>query len=134
MPANLDSSYQVYMVKYNRGTVVRLTLLNDLIKYIKTGIDNRTEIEIVSKTGDSFNSELWDVNSMIWYSLTNPRIHEATCLDKLAEEENKLARRFNNLPDIDPGDEKSSGTLIKVLLVADVIEGQTRLASKRKIS
>lgn len=125
----LDDTYRVCIVKRNTGKSVRLCDLNSLLRFVYTGEDDRTEIEITSSDGsEDFSNELWIKGSMIWFSPIHPKIIEATCEDKQAEKEDKLAREWiDKVPDIDPkNNQKQNGTLLEIIGSANVIEGQKR--------
>lgn len=125
----VSEDYDLYIVKRNDGTEIRLANFEHILRYLETGDKYRTEISIVGFSKEEASNELFQPYKIVWYSLLNPIIHEATQDDELAKEEyQKVLKVIDTLPDIDPTRKDSVGTLVKSIAGKSytVVDGASR--------
>lgn len=122
-----DEGYDLYIVKRNDGKEVRLASFWSILRYIKTGNQDRTEISL-EVTEEESKNELLQKNQIIWWKLSSPIFHEATREDQRAESEyQEVLKVIDSLPDIDPI-EGSVGTLVKMFhdKTYKIVDGASR--------
>lgn len=109
----LEEGYDLYIVKKNDGKSVRLANFWQIMRYLRTGDQERTEILMTG--AEDYTHELLQSHSIIWWKFGNPKIIEATREDSQAEKEyQEVLEIIDTLPDIDPLT-GSVGTLIKCI-------------------
>jgi len=105
--------YELYIVKKNDGKNIRLADFEHVLRFMKTGNKERTEVLITGLNEHDLANPYWQTHKMIWWRPLDPVFNEATIDDQAARNEyQEVLKVIDTLPDINPLEKDSVGTLI----------------------
>lgn len=120
--------FSLFIVKWNKGGVVRFARFTDIIRNLPQ--QDRLEVEIANLTKEEAKNPNWQANCIIWWKHNSDFWYEATRQDAKAEQEyQNVIKKLKDFPDINPNDSKSSGTLIRSFAMGKqylVVDGNMR--------
>lgn len=131
MPTEVESTHNLYIVKWNNGDTLRLVRFFDVLGDVDP--EERLEIEVRDLDITEGQNPMWQKHKIIWFSPAEDFWVEATQEDDKARAEYQSALdNLHKFPDITPGMDGSYGTLLilhkseKGFTVVDGIQRNTK--------